>query len=191
MAIANRSTHNTRHRLSATSAAPAATHPAHPCSRTPDTPSSTAGIPRIAPAIPGAHEHRQRGHSPAGTTAKRDTPPQTPQTHKKPTSQRQSAAPPTRPRVSDAHSTGSSNGKSDTQARLKHARIQDSYPPIKHASTATTRASADTGPAEPGQLMPLMRHFPRLYQLMPSQASPSPRQPTLFFNVAYSCMFRV
>lgn len=156
-------------------------------------------MPRIAPpAFRGSHpRYRARTNTDNADTARQALqpneihPPQTPQTHKKPTSQRQSAAPPTRPHVSDAHSTGSSNGKSDTQARLKHARIQDSYPPIKHASTATTRASADTGPAEPGQLMPLMRHFPRLYQLMPSQASPSPRQPTLFFNVAYSCMFRV
>lgn len=92
----------------------------------PTPPSSIAGIPRIAPAIPDAQEHKQRGHGPAGTTPKRDT---HPQTRKKPTSQRQPAAHPTR--------LVSQTCTAPAQARPR----TNSYWPIKRASTATTRAS--------------------------------------------------
>lgn len=151
-------------------------HRRHSADRTHDTGRARTPTTRTQPG----RNYTQTRYTPTNTTDTQET--------RKPTPVRRSPdTPPCRRRARHRLK----QRKVRHAGRLKHARIQDSYPPIKRASTAAARASADTGPAEPGQLMPLMRHFPRLYQLMPSQASPSPRQPTLFFNVAYSCMFRV
>lgn len=151
-------------------------HRRHSADRTHDTGRARTPTTRTQP---GRH-YTQTRYTPTNTTNTQET--------RKPVPVRRS---PDTPRVTDVHGTGSSHGKSRRRrsgSSTSAYKLILAYQACKHSHD---QSIADTGPSEPSQLMPLMRRFPWLHQLMPSQASPSPRQPALFFNVAYSCMFRV